>query len=101
MNQEIHRVEPSLDAALSGDSVAGTPRSGKAETDSDPRKYTRHRWKFLVFGAVSGVLMGIYSPGSPSPGGWISDLFGGLLLWYVLWRLWAWSRKRADGKSGG
>jgi hypothetical protein len=65
-----------------------------AEKSDD--KYKKHRWKFLVFGAVSGVLMGVYAPTPQAPGRWFGDLFGGMLLWYVLWWLWAWSRRRKD-----
>ena len=62
----------------------------------DPRRYAKHRWKFLLFGAVSGLLMGVYSSSPTAPGNWLGDLVGGILLWYVFWWLWAWSRKRRD-----
>lgn len=59
-------------------------------------RYTRHRWKFLLFGAITGVLMGIYSSTGIEPSNLIGDLIGGLILWWILWWLWAWSRRRAD-----
>ena len=59
-------------------------------------RYTKHRWKFLLFGAITGVLMGIYSPTGIEPSNLIGDLIGGLILWWILWWLWAWSRQRAD-----
>lgn len=62
-------------------------------------RYTKHRWKFLVFGAVSGLLMGIYSPSPTEPGNLFFDALGGLLLWYVFWWLWAGSRRRADRRG--
>lgn len=70
--------------------------SSRASTVAPSDKYKKHRWKFLVFGAVSGVLMGVYSPGPATPGGWLSDLVGGAILWYLLWWLWAWSKRRKD-----
>ena len=124
MANEFERIEPTLGAGLvqplsrqahsadttttsaSADSVAaegiGANASGnaaissRASTVAPTDKYKKHRWKFLVFGAVSGVLMGVYSPGPATPGGWLSDLVGGAILWYLLWWLWAWSKRRKD-----
>ncbi len=60
-------------------------------------KYKKHRWKFLLFGAISGVLMGVYAPNANGAGvAVLSDLLGGLLLWYILWWLWARSKSRAQ-----
>ena len=59
-------------------------------------RYTKHRWKFLLFGAITGVLMGIYAPTTNEPANLFFDLLGGLIIWYVLWWLWARSRRRAD-----
>ncbi|MBX3608338.1 MAG: hypothetical protein KF871_00465 [Hydrogenophaga sp.] len=64
-------------------------------------QYTKHRWKFLLFGSITGVLMGISSPTGAEPSNLVFDLIGGLILWYILWRLWAWSKRRADRSENG
>jgi hypothetical protein len=74
--------------------VAVTPKI--ADEDGMKDRYTKHRWKFLLFGAVTGALMGIYAPTTTEPGNLFFDLLGGLILWYVLWWLWAKSRRRID-----
>ena len=57
-------------------------------------KYKSYWWKFAVFGAVTGLLMGI-SDSSAQPGMWISDLMGGALLWVLIGWAWAWSKSRS------
>ncbi len=97
MAHEHERIEPTLEGEQSSEPHRKQQDAGgRSLTRGDPYRYTKHRWKFLVFGAISGVLMGVYAPGPSSPGSWFGDLVGGLILWYVLWWLWAWSRKRRD-----
>jgi len=64
-----------------------------------PEQYKKHRWKFLVFGAVSGLLMGYFSPMQTSILGdaeLLSDAISGVLLWYILWWLWAKTKNRTS-----
>lgn len=95
MVRDSERTEPGLEILPTElPEVESFVRSQKATAE----KYRKHRWKFVVFGAISGVLLSIYSP-SPGPsGGWIQEMVGGALLWYALWWLWAWSKKRQDLK---
>ena len=97
MANEQERIEPTIGGERPGGPDGQQQDTGAPSlTRSDPDRYAKHRWKFLVFGAISGVLMGVYAPGPSNPGSWFGDLVGGLILWYVLWWLWAWSRKRRD-----
>jgi hypothetical protein len=61
-------------------------------------QYKRHRWKFIVFGAISGALMSYFSPmqaSTSSAAEFVGDVVGGILLWYILWWLWAKTKARA------
>lgn len=71
------------------------PSSDEDVPSNSDDRYKKHRWKFLLLGAVSGPLMGMYSVGA-APGSWIGDLIGGVVLWYLIWCLWAWSKRRSD-----
>jgi glycerol uptake facilitator-like aquaporin len=61
-------------------------------------KYTKHRWKFLTLGAVSGLLMSVASD-TTNPAQLLGDFVGGALLWLIIWWFWAKSKSRAEAKD--
>jgi hypothetical protein len=62
------------------------------------KKYTKHRWKFLTLGAVSGLLMSGAS-GTTNLAQLLGDIFGGALFWLIIWWLWAKSKSRAEAND--
>jgi hypothetical protein len=54
----------------------------------------RWMWPFIAFGAISGVLVSAFGVGVRNSN-FISDLFGGALVWFLIWAIWARSKRRA------